>query len=368
MIYDNTTSMKTTNTTPTLLRMSSRIMTILVSVLMMLSFSGCHSNQNQPDYCTVKGTVKGLKNGTKLKLHDTFQNFKVIATTTVKDGAFEFHPDIDAPTHVYLYTKDEKQLKDFILEPGTILVEIDADDEEDYRTGAQGTPSNDVDHRYIALVANGDLEAAKAINDSVLGAEQTGALALDIINNRCNSSSQALGALDRLSPELADLAFVAELREELTRRMKTEAGGMYIDMEYPDVAGNPISLSSVVNDPANRYVLVDFWATWCDGCVEELPKLVELYAKYHDKGLEIYGMSADPKGRYDLWKACLADNNMTWVNVCDFSGGRKDSKVRYDYAIAAYPTTLLIDCQTGMILVRDKLSVIDERLAELCQE
>lgn len=340
-----------------------------IALSLLISLGGCHSHQKQSGYCTVKGTVKGLKNGTKLELLDEFRDFKVIATTTVKDGAFEFHPDIAAPTHVYLYTKDEDQLKDFILEPGTILVEVDATDEDDYGTGATGTPSNDVDRRCKAFFDSGNREAANALMDSVLNAEQTGALALDIVSNRCNSSAQGLEALDRLSPELAELPFVAELKEELTRRMKTEPGGMYIEMEYPDVDGNPISLSSVVNNPVNRYVLVDFWATWCDGCVEALPKLVELYAKYHDKGLEIYGMSADPKGRYESWKACLAEKNMTWVNVCDFSGGRKDAKARYDYALNAFPTTLLIDGQTGVIIARGKpIEELDAMLAELLQD
>ena len=346
--------------------MKTKLLLLSISLSLLIGLGGCHSNQKQSDYCTVKGTVKGIKDGTKLELQDEFQHYKVIATTTMKDGVFEFHPDITAPTHVYLYIKNGKQLKDFILEPGTILVEVDATDEEDYRTGAQGTPSNDVDRRCIAFVDSGNQEAANALMDSVLNAEQTGALALDIVSNRCRSSAQALEALDRLMPELANLAFVAELREELTRRMKTEAGGMYIDMEYPDVDGNPISLSSVVDNPANRYVLVDFWATWCDGCVKAIPKLVEIYSKYHDKGLEIYGMSVDPKGRYDLWKSCLSENNMTWVNVCDFSGGRRDSKVSYDYALSAYPTTVLIDGQTGVIIARDKeLDELDAMLAEL---
>ena len=348
--------------------MKSKLL-LSIALSLLIGLVGCHSSQKQSDYCTVKGTVKGLKDGTKLELLDEFQDFKVIATTTVKDGAFEFHPDIAAPTHVYMYTKDEDQLKDFILEPGTILVEVDAADEEDLGTGAKGTPSNDVDRRWIALVNRGDQEAANALMDSVLDAEQTGALALDMVSNRCKSTAQGLDALDRLSPELANLDFVTELRERLTRRLKTEAGGMYIDMEYPDVDGNPISLSSVVNNPKNRYVLVDFWATWCDGCVEVIPNLVELYTKYHNKGLEIFSMSADPKGRYELWKSCLAENNMTWVNVCDFSGGRIDSKARHDYALAAYPTTVLIDGQTGVIIARGKkIDELDAMLAELLQE
>ena len=333
--------------------------------MLLIAISGCHSNQNYSDYCTVKGTVKGLKNGTKLELQDDFQHFKVIATTTVKDGAFEFHPDISSPTHVYLYVTNKKQLKDFILEPGTILVEVDADDEEDYRYGAHGTPSNDTERRFRALADKGDHEAAKAIMDSIMGTEQTGALALDFAHNICDSTAQMLDVLDHLMPELANLEFVAEFREDLIRRLNTEAGGMYIDMEYPDVDGNPISLSSVVNNPNNRYVLVDFWATWCSSCVVILPELAEIYAKYHEKGLELYGVSIDvyPKE----WEKYVKAKNYAWINVCEgCGGGKQNSKAWYDYSLSGIPTTVLIDCQTGIIIARDKKTdELDVMLDEL---
>ena len=336
-----------------------------IALLLLIAISGCHSNQNHSDYCTVKGTVKGLKNGTKLELQDEFQHFKVIATTTVKDGAFEFHPDISSPTHVYLYVTNKKQLKDFILEPGTILVEVDADDEEDYRYGAHGTPSNDTERRFRALADKGDHEAAKAIMDSIMGTEQTGALALDFANNICDSTAQMLDVLDRLTPELANLEFVAGFREDLIRRLNTEAGGMYIDMEYPDVDGNPISLSSVVNNPNNRYVLVDFWATWCSSCVVILPELAEIYAKYHEKGLELYGVSMDvyPKE----WEKYVKAKNFAWINVCEgCGGGKQNSKAWYDYSLSGIPTTVLIDCQTGIIIARDrKTDELDVMLDEL---
>ena len=112
--------------------------------------------------------------------------------------------------------------------------------------------------------------------------------------------------------------------------------------------------------------VIDFWATWCDGCVESIPELVKIYTKYHEKGLEIYGLSFDPKRRHDDWKAFLPKNKMTWINVCDFSGGGKEnSKAWYDYALSGIPTTLLIDCQTGKIIVRGNLDAIEAKLAEL---
>lgn len=342
-----------------------------IELTLMIGFSGCQSNQNQSDYCTVKGTVKGLNDGTKLELLDAFNHWEVVGTGSVKQGAFEIHPDVSSPTHVYLYVQEGMQLKDFILEPGTILVEADANDEEDLGTGAKGTPSNEIDYKYLAFSRSGNQEAAQAIKDSVLNAEQTGALALANIEYWCKSSVQALGVLDRLSPELAALPYIDELRKELTQRIKTEPRTegsdivpLFIDMEYPDVNGNPVSLSSVVNDPNNRYVLVDFWATWCTGCVEAIPQLKEIYAQYHEKGLEIYGLSVDANRKN--WETFLAKNQLAWINVCDESGGRKEnSKVRQDYALTGYPTTLLIDCQSGEVIARGELNEIDATLAEL---
>ncbi len=346
---------------------------LIIAVSLMIGFSCCQSNQNQSDYCTVKGTVKGLLDDTKLELLDAFNQWEVVGTGSVKQGAFEIHPDVSSPTHAYLYVREGKQLKDFILEPGTIIVEVDANDEKDLETGAKGTPSNEIDYKYYALSHSGNQEAAQAIKDSVLNAEQTGALALAKVEYWCNSSVQALGVLDRLSPELATLPYIDELRKELTQRIKTEPRTegsdivpLFIDMEYPDVNGKPISLSSVVNDPSNRYVLVDFWATWCTGCVEAIPQLKEFYAKYHEKGLEIYGLSVDANRKN--WETFLAKNQLAWVNVCEGSGGSKEnSKVRQDYALRGYPTTLLIDCQNGEVIARGELNEIDAMLADLLQ-
>ena len=344
-----------------------------IALSLMIGFSSCHSNQNQSDYCTVKGTMKGLPDGTKLELLDAFDHWEAVGTGSVKKGAFEIHPDVSSPTHAFLYTQEGMQLKDFILEPGTILVEVDANDEGDLETGATGTVSNDTERRISNYYKSGDTEAAEALIAEVLNAEQTGALALAKVEYWCKSSVQALGVLDRLSPELAALSYIDELRKVLKQRIKTEprAEGsdivpLYIEMEYPDVNGKPVSLSSVVNDPSNSYVLVDFWATWCTGCVEAMPQLQEIYAKYHEKGLEIYGLSVDANRKN--WETFLAKNQLAWINVCDGSGGRKEnSKVRQDYALRGYPTTLLIDCQSGEVIARGELNEIDAMLAELLQ-
>ena len=334
------------------------LLTAMVAVTAILA--AC---QSQPEYCTVKGSIKGVSGWKRLVLQDDYDNFKVIATARIKDGTYEFHPRITAPTHVYLYVKNGLQLRDFILEPGTIVADVDATDENDYELGATGTPANDFCSKAHQVYRSSGKEAYYALWDERIDAGENGILALYYASNVSPSALKGLEALDRLTPEIAAKPFVEKLREELTRRAKTEpapegSSNHFIDMEYPDADGNPVSLSSVVNNPANRYVLLDFWATWCSPCRESIPDLQAAYAKYHDKGLEIYSVSEDVNE--GNWKKFITDVDMPWIHVRDVNAGRKNSKAWNDYALSGIPTMILIDCNTGEILARANHLDLDE--------
>lgn len=329
---------------------------LLMALALMIGLSGCHNNQ--PDYCTVKGTIKGVKNGTILELEDEFNFQKTFDATRVKDGTFEFHPNITTPTHVYLYSENGQQLKDFFLEPGTVIVTVDADDEEDYTVdNTTGTISNETLQKIYELGKSGNQAEADALWQEVISAEQTGVLALYYAADLSKSAILSLDILNRLSPDLAAKPSIPNLREKLTQRCKTEPApegsepNYFIDMTYPDADGNPISLSSVVSNPDNRYVVLDFWATWCGACIEEIPMLREVYAKYHEKGVEIYSVAENSDVEY--WKNFIEENGMTWINVCDDEPGN-GSKSWNNYALHGIPTLLVIEGQTGIIVARDR--------------
>ena len=343
-----------------------QVFNLVLVVLLMISLNGCHA-----DYCIVKGTVKGIEDGVTIHVQDAWNHYELLDSAIVENGAFEFRPAITSPTHVYLY-QEGTQLKDFILEPGTIFVDIDAGDEMDCFTGAAGTESNDAYRKLMELAANNDVTAVENLQKEIFEAKETGPLALLLADVGYVSSFQALNALDRLSPDLSQKTYAIELKEELSNRLKTEprAEGsdfipVFIDLEYPDSKGQPISLSSVVNNPDNRVVLLDFWATWCAPCVAALPQLKETYAKYHDKGFEIYSVSEDT--RENRWKSFLTENGMTWVNVLDNTAGRENSKAWKDYSLNGIPTVLLIDGNTGEILARGNHLELDTLLSSLLQ-
>jgi len=125
---------------------------------------------------------------------------------------------------------------------------------------------------------------------------------------------------------------------------KSMIGNQMINFTQTDINGKSVDFNSF----KGRYVLVDFWASWCAPCRAENPAILKTYNTYKDKGFTVVGISLDEKAAN--WKKAVRDDKMPWTQLSDLKGWKNE--VSSYFGIQAIPSNLLID-PSGKILARD---------------
>lgn len=148
----------------------------------------------------------------------------------------------------------------------------------------------------------------------------------------------------KFSPALQSSPLGKSTLEKLTASKKGQAGVKVTDFTQNDLNGTPFTLSSL----RGKYVLVDFWASWCAPCRAESPHLVKAYEALKNKNFEVVGVSLDEnKG---AWAAAVKKDGLPWIQVCDMKGWKNDVAVLY--GVSSVPQNFLID-PNGVIIARD---------------
>jgi len=124
------------------------------------------------------------------------------------------------------------------------------------------------------------------------------------------------------------------IEKQKTRNQWVE-GARFPDFNEKDINGKPLSIAS----RKAKVVLIDFWATWCGPCRQEIPNELEVYKKYHDRGFDIIGVSLD-EDRAELDKLLLAAG-MNWPEF--FDGQATENKLAVKYGIGPIPANYLLD-------------------------
>jgi peroxiredoxin len=352
----------------------------------------------------IKGKLKTDKVINKVMISYRLADKSVSDSVLVKDGEFSYSGKIPEPTLVslnfwsdaVLVQQEKFSLKNYnrfvFVEPGTI--EIKAKDSIQNLKITGSTANND----YEALMAlekpyNEQLnvlytsynEAAKAKDTARIKILETQVDSVDalikeqvvkgfVIKNPKSPIAlwgakqyagydidpEKAGALYDLLPASVKLypsAVAFKDRIEIAR--KTGLGQMAMEFTQNDTLGNPVSLSSF----RGKYVLVDFWASWCGPCRRENPNVVKVFNEYKDKNFTILSVSLDRPNAKDKWLKAIHDDQLTWTHVSDLNYW--DNAVAKQYGIQAIPQNILIDPKGKIIAKNLRGEDLERKLNEV---
>jgi len=176
------------------------------------------------------------------------------------------------------------------------------------------------------------------------------------------TAAAATQAYYNLSPQLKNTEIGKSIVVLLASSAKTKIGEPAPEFTQTNPEGKAIKLS----DFKGKYVLIDFWASWCGPCREENPNVVTAYNKYKDKGFTVLGVSLDNPGKKEAWMKAIADDKLTWTQVSDLKGW--DNIVALQYGVRSVPANFLID-PDGKIIAKDlRNEALNSKLAELFNE
>jgi peroxiredoxin len=339
----------------------------------------------------IKGEIAGLDNGFVEILNVTNPMNKRPDSTIVENGKFMYTTELAEPTQMAIRkagTQGEELV--FFADPGDVLIKGDKDSiwkatitagntqalfvasqdsikkimapgkalYEAY-TAAQTRQDNmemdRIQQEYVGLqekVQQFVVRFAKAHGNSVLAAY----LGSTYLQEQ-GKEDQLLQVYSALTAGVKSSWFGKRIGETITAIEGIALGTVAADITLPDVNDKPVSISSY----RGKYLLIDFWASWCGPCRQENPNVVKAYAIYHPKGLEILGISLDKTK--ESWLQAIQEDKLGWTHVSDLKYW--DSEAARLYGVQAIPTNFLLDKEGKIIAKNLRGPELEQKLASL---
>ena len=355
-------------------------------VIALAAFAvACQDNNKESNEPTFKGSISNVEDSTAIylsQLGNTGQP-QAIDTVMVKDGKFEIDlPKVDFETLNILTLEGGRGNVIFINENEPITATVYKDSLRSSKV--EGGKSNELFNDYVSEIKSLRAEMQKMVEQyqannpnlrqnpalmqeiqqkqKELQENNTGkfqkmisenpqslvsALILsDMMNGKSLSTNEFKELFENLDEEVKNSEIGKQLNETIQKATATAVGSKAPEFSAPTPEGDQLALK----DALGKITIVDFWASWCKPCRIENPNVVKLYNEYHDKGLNIIGVSLDKNGQKDKWLKAIEDDGLTWQHVSNLQYWQ--GPVAQLYNVRSIPATFILD-ENGVIIAKD---------------
>lgn len=304
------------------------------------------------------------------------------------DGTFAFEGKVEEPT-LYRIALQNQQQNGIMLVLDNVKINLEAD-ASDINSTAKIEGSDDtklfqqldklvtdirkdqqkLEENFSQAMQEGRVEDAEAMKEEYAALGQR---IKNFIRQNPHSVVSAFGTASLVDPvndfvfadsmynvfseKIPNSKYTAMLNDRLKKHRSTAIGSLAPDFSLPTPDGGSVSLSSL----RGKYVLIDFWASWCGPCRQENPNVVRMYNAYKGKGFEIFGVSLDQSR--DKWLKAIADDKLSWPHVSDLKGWQ--SAAASLYGIEAIPQTILLDKEGKIIAKGLRGAELEQKIATL---
>ena len=330
----------------------------------------------------IDGYIKGIGNS-EFQIGYLNGEERIADTVKTVNDKFSWHGNVSETKKIYLIFPE--RFVEFYIEPTAMKIEGRADSLWALQMSGSTTQAEadaykrslqDLDEKTTQLFSRWDKgtkeeQLALELDYKNLREERASRTKTYIAMHPANiysafliSDQSTMGTYEHIStlynmldPSIQATSVGKDIQQRLTVLKRSRIGEPMLAFTQNDVDGKPVQFA----DFKGKYVLVDFWASWCGPCRAENPNVLAAYNTYKDQNFTVLGISLDEDG--EKWKKAIQEDDMPWTQVSSLNGFKNE--VAAYYGIMGIPSTLLVG-PNGDIIAKDlRGEILQQKLSEL---